>query len=183
MSMLTFEIPTEEEEAADSKFAKPAPGEYIWTLKAIESEPASTFQPDKPRCKFVFTIKEVVAILDHNYPVDPTDDDAVDEYEESLIGTDIWEFCPYYKRPAANSTLRQLLQGMLGRTMTGGDKFNPPDFIGKDYKVDYGDKTFLIKSEGNKEVTKRMILSIKPHAASRRQRQRTVETQGEGDPC
>ena len=172
MVAITFEVPTSD----SGTFSKPAPGEYIWLLKSIEQadETNSQYKRDKPRVRFVFEITAVEEIDTYPEGIDADDDDACAEYEESLVGQEQWEFCTLTMGP--NSTLREWVQGMLGRTVEKGEKFDPSHFVGKSYKVQYGDRTYNIKGDGGTEtVVKRTIKVIKPLKVKRDRKPRAHE--------
>jgi hypothetical protein len=126
------------------------------------------------RLKFRFTVAGVEQV--DVYPDDVEDtDDAMEEYESSLIGVEHWEWTNNTMGP--NSTLRAWLQGMLGRSITKQDNPQPEQFVGKDYKVQMGDKSYTIQQTGE-SGTKFTILTIKPYKAPR-QRTRTPKTNEE----
>lgn len=161
---ITFAAPTE------SAQRLPA-GEYIMTLADIEEAEPSSFNPSVQRLKFIFTVKEVAAIDTYPDDVDEDNTDALDAFDESLVGKDHWEWTN--NTMGANSTLRSWLTGMLGRTIEKNDNLAPDQFTGKDYKVTLGIKNYVIQQTGQ-AGEKFTILTIKPYKPQR-QRNRKQE--------
>jgi hypothetical protein len=165
--MVTFASPIE------STTRLPA-GEYVMLLKDIEEAEVSTFNPDVQRLKFIFTVQSVEVVDVYPDGVD-WDDDAMEEFDQSLVGNEHWAWCS--NKMGGNSTLRGWLTGMMGRTLEKLEVPEPTQFIGKPYKVTLGMKPYVIQQSGA-SGEKFDILTIKPYKAPR-QRTRTPKSNEE----
>lgn len=163
--MVTFAKPTD----SVGTGKKLVPGEYVWTLTDVVVDEPSKFNPETQRLKFIFTVDAVEELDEYPDGLDTEDEDAVGEFEDSLLGSEHWEWVNNTMGP--NSTLRAWLQGMLGRTIDNHEEVDSAPFIGKPYKVQYGWKSYVIQQSGEsgKKLT---ILTIKPVKPERQRRQR-----------
>lgn len=148
--MVSIAIP----EASSGEFALVPEATYLMTLKdmqpAEQDESSPYYDPDKPRVRWIFVVKQV---LDGEPLLDKNGDVVADP--EDFVGTEFHGYTSLNMHKRA--TMRAWVQGLLGREIVDGEKVESSDLIGKSGRCNV---VHYEKQSGN---TGHKIESIRPY--------------------